>query len=165
MMHIMSYEIVLAQQPAIETGTLTLHLDKKIEIVVSGQEARRRVNNWAHLELSSQMRATQPQLVITAQGATHWRVPLHLTFSALGDIGPVGVVLVDVQTGNMNPAIDLDRLNLLGQLFTHLEAVDEAELKTAVAVGEEQFAQGDYKTIEEAEATLEAAWKGLETTS
>lgn len=161
----MSYEIILAPQPMAEIGTLTLHLDKKIEIVVSGQEARRLVNNWAHLELSSQMRATQPQLVITVQGAAHWRVPLHLTFPALGDVGPIGVVLVDVQMGHMNPIIDLDRLNLLGQLLAHLEAVDQAELKTAVAISEAQFAQGDYKTIEEAEAALEAAWKELETTS
>jgi hypothetical protein len=105
-----------------EIGVLTLHLDKKIEIVVSGQEARRLVNNWAHLELSSQMRAMRPQLVIMARGVAHWRVPLHLTFPALGDVGPVGVVLVDVQTGQMNPTVDPDRLNLLGQLFAHLEA-------------------------------------------
>jgi hypothetical protein len=161
----MSYEIVLAQQPATETGTLTLLLNQQIEILVSGQEGRRLVNNWAHLELSSQMRAMQPQLVITARGVAHWRVPLHLTFPALGDVGPVGVVLVDVQTGQMNPTVDPNRLNLLGQLFAHLEAVDEVELKTAVTIGEKQFAQGDYKTVEEAEATLEAAWKELETTS
>jgi hypothetical protein len=71
-------------------------------------------------------------------------------------------VLVDVQTGQMNPTVDPDRLNLLGQLFAHLKAVDEAELKTAIAIGEVQFAQGDYKTIEEAEAALEAAWKESE---
>jgi hypothetical protein len=139
-----------------------LPVDKKIEVVVSGQEARRLVNNWAHLELSSQMRAMQPQLVIMARGVAHWRVPLHLTFPALGDVGPVGVVLVDVQTGQMNPTVDPDRLNLLGQLLAHLEAVDEAELKTAVAIGEKQFAQGKYKAIEEAEAILEATWKESE---
>lgn len=119
----MSYEIVLAGQPATETGTLTLHLEQKIEIQISAEEARRRVNNWAHLELSGQMRATQPQLVITAQGTAHWRVPLHLTFPALGDVGTVGALLVDVKIGEVNPAPELiedikQNAQALAQRFT-----------------------------------------------
>jgi hypothetical protein len=123
----MSYEIVLAQQPATETGTLTLLLDQQIEILVSGQEARRRVNNWAHLELNSQIRAMQPQLIVTADGSAHWRVPLHLTFPALGDVGEVGTILVDVAQGNVAPSSDLiaeikQNAQALAQRFTAVPA-------------------------------------------
>jgi hypothetical protein len=94
----MSYEIVLTEQPEAETGALRLRLDQTIEIGVSAQEARRRVNNWAHLEISGQMRADDPQLVLSP-ASSHWRVPLRLTFPTLGDVGMVGYILVDVTNG------------------------------------------------------------------
>ncbi|MBE2201871.1 MAG: hypothetical protein IAE79_24905 [Anaerolinea sp.] len=123
----MSYEIVLADQPAAETGVLTLYLDQQIEIQISAQEARRRVNNWAHLELSSQIHAAQPQLIIAAEGAAYWRVPLHLTFPALGDVGSVGFVLVDVRLGLIEPTSDFiediqQHAQALAQRFTPIPA-------------------------------------------
>ena len=123
----MGYEIVLADQPSTETGTITLRLDREIDIHVSAQEARRRVNNWAHMELSSQMRALQPQLMLAAEEQVFWRVPLHLTFPALGDVGQVGFVLVDVVTGDMviSPALieDIQRhAKALAQRFTSVPA-------------------------------------------
>lgn len=90
-----------------ELGKLTLQLDYQIDIKISAHEARRRVNNWAHLELSSQMRAGQPQLLVNAEGKARWRVPLHLTFPALGDVGIVGFIPVDVQSGLVTPSINL----------------------------------------------------------
>jgi hypothetical protein len=123
----MDYEIVLTQQPVAETGLLSLHLDEQIDIQISAQEARRRVNNWVHLEVSSQMRAMQPQLAITTDGMAHWRVPLHLTFPALGDVGPVGAVLVDVQQGVVTPSSDeiaeiKQNAQTLAQRFTAVPA-------------------------------------------
>lgn len=123
----MSYEIVLTQQPVAETGLLSLHLDEQIDIQISAQEARRRANNWVHLEVSSQIRAMQPQLVITTDGTAHWRVPLHLTFPALGDVGPVGAVLVDVQQGGVTPSSDeiaeiKQNAQTLAQRFTAVPA-------------------------------------------
>jgi len=123
----MSYEIVLTQQRVAETGLLSLHLDEQIEIQISAGEARRRVNNWVHLEISSQIRAIQPQLVIPTEGTAHWRVPLHLTFPALGDVGPVGAVLVDVQQGVVAPSSDeiaeiKQNAQTLAQRFTAVPA-------------------------------------------
>lgn len=103
----MNYEIVLADGPKTETGTLTVRLDREIEIRISAGEARRRVNNWGHMELSSQMHAMPPQLMLTESGAAYWRVPLHLTFPALGDVGRVGAVLVDVEKGEIASGPDL----------------------------------------------------------
>ena len=123
----MGYEIVLPQQRTAETGLLLLHLDEQIEIQISAAEARRRANNWVHLEISSQIRAMQPQLVIPTEGLAHWRVPLHLTFPALGDVGPVGAVLVDVEQGVVAPSVDdiaeiKQNAQTLAQRFTAVPA-------------------------------------------
>jgi prevent-host-death family protein len=69
-----------------------------------------------------------------------------------------------IVTESGQPIAYLISVDLFDKLLAHLEAVDAAELKAAVAIGEEQFAQGNYKSIEEAEAILEAAWKELEST-
>jgi hypothetical protein len=123
----MSYEIVLAEPGTAETGTLTLQFDQQIEIRVGGQEAHRRVSNWAHLVLSSQIQAHPPQLVVTADGEAYWRVPLHLTFPALGDVGLVGHILVDVQDGQVEPDAALvtkikQNAQALAQRFTSVPA-------------------------------------------
>lgn len=89
---------VLLEIPAsYETGTLTLQLNKQIEIKVSATEAQRRVNTYIHLELSTQLHAETPLLIIGKQVC--WRVPVHLTFPSFGDVGPVGFLAVDPVTG------------------------------------------------------------------
>jgi hypothetical protein len=98
----MNYEIILTNQTIAETGVLTLSLNQQIEISISGEAARRQVSRWAHLNLSSQIRAMEPQLMVQGgDGRAVWRVPLHLTLPAWGDVGSVGVLAVDVQTGEM----------------------------------------------------------------
>lgn len=70
-----------------------------------------------------------------------------------------------IVTESGRPAAYLISVELFDKLLAHIDAADIADLKTAVAIGEEQFAQGKYKTIEEAEAILETAWNELETSS
>ena len=67
-----------------------------------------------------------------------------------------------VVTENGRPAAYLISVELFDRLMAHLEIRNDEELKTAIALGEEQFAQGQYKTLDEAVAIVEAAWKGLE---
>ena len=55
---------------------------------LSPEEARRRVNTFVHLEVSSQMHAESPRLVIGDRVC--WRVPVHLTFPSFGDVDRVG---------------------------------------------------------------------------
>ena len=83
-----------------EAGTVTLHLDRKIEIKLAPEEARRLVNNYVHLEISTQLHAEAPTLVVGKQ--VFWRVPIHLTFPSFGDVGQVGFFHVDPITGYMD---------------------------------------------------------------
>jgi hypothetical protein len=83
-----------------EAGTVTLHLDRKIEVKLTPEEAQRLVNNYVHLELSTQLHAEAPTLVVGDQ--VFWRVPIHLTFPSFGDVGQVGFIQVDPVTGEMD---------------------------------------------------------------
>src|SRR5262245_28084958 len=94
-------DAILLETPVdYEAGILTLRLDRKIEVKILPEEARRKVNRYVHLEISTQMHAETPMLVVGDKVV--WRVPLHLTFPSFGDVGQVGFMDVDPVTGELD---------------------------------------------------------------
>ena len=67
-----------------------------------------------------------------------------------------------VVTENGRPSVYMISVELFDALVGQLEAIENAELKAAVAAAEEQFANGAFKTLEEATALAEAAWQQQE---
>jgi hypothetical protein len=92
-------EILLEQQGTITNGVLTVQVDQKIEIKVPAEDAQRQVSRFVHMEISTQMHAETPTLVINNKAT--WRVPVHLTFPSFGDVGCVGFIHVDPTTGEL----------------------------------------------------------------
>lgn len=92
--------VLLEIPPAYEAGILTLQLNRQIEIKLSAAEAQRQVNHYVHMEISTQMHAQMPLLVVGDQ--VWWRVPVHLTFPSYGDVGQVGFIYVDPVTGDID---------------------------------------------------------------
>lgn len=70
-----------------------------IDIRVTPEEARRKVNRWLLDSVSYMMHAESPILVIN--GRSVWRVPASLTATHIGNVGVVGAVDVDVRTGEL----------------------------------------------------------------
>lgn len=103
--------ILLEDRGVYETGTLTLELKEEIKLNVTAEQARRLVSRFVHLELSSQMHAEKPLLVVGQQ--VSWRVPVHLTFPSFGDVGCVGYLHVDPLTGEVDssPAVLQDLIH------------------------------------------------------
>ena len=60
------------------------------------------------------------------------------------------------------PAAYLISVELFDALVAQLEVLEEAELVTSIAVGEEQFAQGAYKTAAEARVIAAGVWHDQE---
>lgn len=83
-----------------EHGTVELTLSHTFEIKVTATEARRKVNGWLLDYVSYMMRAQMPTLVIG--NCVSWHVPVVLTTPDLGAVGEVGIVHVDVKTGQMD---------------------------------------------------------------
>jgi prevent-host-death family protein len=69
-----------------------------IAVEVSAEEARRLVNRAIVPELGTGLGAKEPELMLRGQEVV-WRVPIVLSLSQLGDLGEVGIIEVDAQTG------------------------------------------------------------------
>ena len=91
--------ILLETQTAPQTGRLMVSVHREVQINISADEAQHRVTQFVHRKISSQMHGEAPTL--TLGGRTCWRVPIHLTFPSFGDVGRVGIIDVDVESGEL----------------------------------------------------------------
>ncbi len=99
----MGSNILLEGQAPYEIGVLKLHLERQIVINISAQEAQKKINQFVHWEISSQMHAEPPTLVVGDD--IFWQVPIHLTFPAFGDVGCVGAIKVDPISGQIDNSL------------------------------------------------------------
>lgn len=93
-------QVLIEGQSFQELGVLTFSLEKTVEIRISKEDAQRAVNRYVHMEISSQMHAEDPTLVIGDYA--YWQVPVHLTLPAFGDVGKAGTLRVDPITGKLD---------------------------------------------------------------
>jgi prevent-host-death family protein len=65
-------------------------------------------------------------------------------------------------TEHGRPAAYLISIELFDRLMAELEAIDSSELATNITAADKQFNEGAFKTLEEAEAIVEAFWNQSE---
>ncbi|HRQ42432.1 MAG TPA: hypothetical protein PLD25_31335 [Chloroflexota bacterium] len=111
---------VLVTSDATQTSPpvhLELHVQATLHI--TAEETRRLVNRTLIPELGTGLVAQSPELVINGK-QTSWRVPVVLSLPGLGDLGQVGSIHVDTQTGNLQstPAIQKDIIQHARRLYT-----------------------------------------------
>jgi hypothetical protein len=94
-----SPSIVLADRPLPKIGPFDLSIHISATVVLSAEDARRKVNRYVHREVSYLLRAELPSLVIAEH--VYWRVPIMLTLPSHGPVGAVGSMDVDVTTGDL----------------------------------------------------------------
>ena len=92
--------IILDDYTIPEKGKVELNVKRSFDIRVTAEEARRRVDRWLLNEVSYMIGAETPTLVIREQVV--WRVPAWFSAPDVGQVGVVGIVEVDVNTGAMN---------------------------------------------------------------
>lgn len=88
-----------------EKGKVDLDVKRSFEIKVSAEEARREVRWWLRDEVSMLIDAEPPTLVVGEQVV--WRVPAVFSAPGAGRVGVVGLIEVDVTTGEMNVTPEL----------------------------------------------------------
>ncbi|MDM8528750.1 hypothetical protein QUF58_11160 [Anaerolineales bacterium HSG24] len=99
-------------------GPVTVKVDHSFEIKITAKQAQRQVDRWLLNDVSYMMGADKPTLMIAQ--AIVWQVPAYLNIPSLGRVGLVGLVQVDISTGDMGE---------LAQLKT--EIIAQAERLTA----------------------------------
>ncbi len=83
-----------------ETGRLEVDIKVTADVNVSAYAARQKVDGFVLSDISYMMHAGDPTLVLAER--IRWRVPLILSLTSQGDVGEVGAIDVDVETGQMH---------------------------------------------------------------
>lgn len=83
-----------------KTGRLEVDIKVTADVNVSAYSAKQKVNDFVLSDMSYMMHAGDPTLVLAERVC--WRVPVVLSLTSRGDIGEVGAIDVDVETGQMH---------------------------------------------------------------
>ena len=81
-------------------GALELNINIRANLNISAYAARQKVNTFVLEEVSYLMHAVEPILILDKRIC--WRVPIFLSLPSQGDVGEVGVIDVDIETGQMH---------------------------------------------------------------
>jgi hypothetical protein len=93
----------MVQQTSLPGGAISpkskvvVRMEISTEINISASAARQRANRFLIMQVGDQLGALEPELVVAEQ--LHWRLPIRYAPSRLGNLGIVGHILVDAQTG------------------------------------------------------------------
>ncbi len=81
------------------TGRLDIDIKVTTEVNISAMAARQKVSRFVLSEISNLMHGSEPDLIVSDR--VHWRVPVILSFPSRGDVGTVGAIDVDIETGQL----------------------------------------------------------------
>jgi len=95
----MPIAILVDENLLAKKGLVELTVNRTFQINMTADEARRHVHSWLIDEISSNIGAEIPTLVLANRPV--WRVPAWLSFPHYGRVGAVGSVDVDVETGKI----------------------------------------------------------------
>jgi hypothetical protein len=94
----------------VPTGaTVDIHIHVTAQVNITPFVARQNVNVFVKMEISTQLGAGTPELVVGERLC--WSVPVMLGFPDRGIVGKVGDVLVDATTGDL--LVDQDTVRRL----------------------------------------------------
>ncbi len=82
-----------------ETGRLEVDIKVTADVNFTAVAARQKVNSFVLSEISYMMHAGTPTLVVGERIC--WRAPVVLSLASRGDVGEVGAIDVDVESGQM----------------------------------------------------------------
>ena len=90
---------VKVESLAPNTGQLSINIQLSVTVNVTEFSARQKVTGFVADEISTNMHAAEPTLIVGER--IYWRVPVILSMPPTGDRGEVGTIDVDVQTGQL----------------------------------------------------------------
>jgi hypothetical protein len=91
--------MVAAIQALPQTGRLEVNIRVSADMNVSAYAARQKANSFILSQISYMMHGGEPELILGKR--ILWRVPVILSQRSQGDVGQVGAVDVDVETGQL----------------------------------------------------------------
>ncbi len=108
--------LLLEKQTIPDLGHFEVTVKVSANIQITAQAAKKKVQRFLMDEVSLQVWADQPTLVLSDRLV--WRVPAYLSLPGWGNLGQVGSVDVDAETGNFS--IDLESRRQIEQRALNL---------------------------------------------
>jgi hypothetical protein len=90
---------VKVESLAPNSGQLSINIQLSATVNVTAFSARQKVTGFVADEISTNMHAAEPTLIVGDRIC--WRVPVILSMPPTGDRGEVGTIDVDVETGQL----------------------------------------------------------------
>lgn len=87
------------EQVPLNSGRLSVHIEVAADMNISAFAARQKVTGFVADEISTQLHGKEPTLVVGER--IRWRVPVWLSLPPSGDLGEVGSIEVDVESGQL----------------------------------------------------------------
>jgi hypothetical protein len=100
-------------------GQVWVDIHVRAELNVSAFVARQKVTGYVLEHVSDHMGSGEPSLVVDGERFL-WRVPVHLSVLPHGQLGQVGTIDVDAQTGQL-----LANPELVEEMQLHAQALVE----------------------------------------
>jgi hypothetical protein len=97
----MNATILLDEIDLPESGPAEIEVKRSFTIGISAVRARRTVNGWLAMKVSTSMLGDTPSLIVAKRVV--WRVPILFTATHVGPVGTIGSVDVDVESGEVLP--------------------------------------------------------------
>jgi hypothetical protein len=132
--------LLLEKQSIPDLGHFEVEVKVSADIKVTAQTARKKVQRFLMDEISLQIWADGPTLVLSDRLV--WRVPAYLSLPGWGNLGQVGSVDVDAETGEfsitseLRARIEQRALNLSGKYPADRATIHETPVNYQ-AVGHE----------------------------
>ncbi len=95
----MSSEVSLGGTSLPAGSRVVFHIEVSADFNISADGARQKANRFLVMNLSDQLSAGEPELVVGER--LFWRMPVNLTLSQGGTVGKVGDIQVHAQTGDL----------------------------------------------------------------
>ncbi len=121
--------VVLENQSIPDVGPLEINIKISTDIRVSAREAQHQVSMLLFHNVSYLMHGETPQLVIGDRVA--WRVPAYLTLPRLGKFGPLAMLDVDIDTGEVQPLTN----QLIAEMTANAQALTARHAPSAAVSG------------------------------
>lgn len=88
-------------------GRLEVDIKVTADVNISAYAARQKVNGFVLSDISYMMHAGDPALILAER--IYWRVPVIFSLASRGDVGDVGSIDVDIETGQIHVSPEIIR--------------------------------------------------------
>jgi hypothetical protein len=94
--------VILEDVATPEVGPFDLSMPTTSEIRISAVRARQLVGIFTGNHISTQIHGITPQELVIQGDRVYWRVPVIFSMGRQGQIGQIGTIDVDTQTGELS---------------------------------------------------------------